>query len=169
MQPLIAENDREAKIDVLKHLYCHIHKEMQEHRATEMKVLITIGGMILAVIGWAATKKHDLGYEGLLVLAGGVIFLAVLLIHISKQLEKYFFEAAEVINKIEYIFRAYDSEFYVGHNDPWDNKMLLPEVWKNFGKEHWKEPIFKFAKLFTVLLSIFALLSILFSCLSLHV
>ena len=167
MQPLIAENNDEVKIDILKHLYCHIHKEMQEYRATEMKVLITIGGMILVIIGWSATKKQDLGYEGLLVLSGGVIFLSILLMMISKQLEKYFFEAAEVINKIEHIFRAFDSEFYVGHNAPWDNKMLFPEAWKNFGKEHWNEPIFKFAKLFTVLLSIFAIFAILISCISL--
>jgi hypothetical protein len=51
LQPLISDNDHEIKMDVLKHLYSHIHKKLQEYRATEMKVLITIGGMILVVTG----------------------------------------------------------------------------------------------------------------------
>ncbi len=160
MKPMLMDDDKSNKIDVLKHLYSHIHSEMQEHRATEMKVLIAIGGMILVVTGWAATKKQDLGEEGLVVLFVGVVFLFFLLMGITRQLNKYFIESAQVINKIEHIFRAYDREFFVGHSESWENKMLLPESWKDFGKASWKEPIFVFAYYFSISLSLFSLIAI---------
>ena len=163
MESILTEDDKSNKIDVLKHLYSHIHSEMQEYRATEMKAMIAIGGMIFVITGWAATKTQDLGQEGLLVLSGGVVLLFFLLMGITNKLNKYFIESAQVINKIEHIFRAYDSGFFIGDGELWESKMLLPESWKDFGKASWKEPIFVFAKYFSIFLSLFSLIAIYFS------
>lgn len=159
---LIENDDCETKIDVLKHLHSNVFSEMQEFRATLLKLVIAIGGMILAIVGWGATKSHELGTDGLIIFALGIVALVVLMWGITTRLEGYFKETAEVINKIEHLFRCYEDNAYLTqgefHSDC-SNKKLFPANWEHFGNPTWSEPIFHFSKRFILVLGIFGVLS----------
>jgi len=150
------------RIDALKHIHTHIHKEMQELRGTMLKMLTAVTGMFVVILGWLIMKRAELTLSGYLAMAGGVLMLMVVLNRSTYILSQYFRDVGEILNKIEKVLRVYEPDVYTTHNWDWPSRTLYPEHWKTLGTEEWKEPIFDLSRFIVILFGTYILLTILF-------
>ena len=70
-----------------------------------------------------------------------ILFLYIASFWQLKVLEKYLKDMATVVKSIDHFFKAHEKGIY-------HEGTLLPDDWKDFGQDHWKEPVFFNGKIF---------------------
>jgi hypothetical protein len=132
-------DSEEVKRDALGRIYSTVVNEMTEFRTTIAKILFGSAGAALLVVGWAVTTAPVLSLEKRIIFTIAILLFVVYSSYVTRKMERYFLDIAQVINRIDRIHLAFD----VGAYHP--EEALLPDHWRQFGHPSWKEPIFRAA------------------------
>ena len=148
------------KKESIKEIYGAVHKEMLDFRSAGFRIGILYMTFVIVLIAWTITNKTLIG--NYIILAWSLFFVisGYVFIYIH-EVEKQFRYTADVINRIETTWGAFEIDYYTA-GTKFQGEPLFPPKWADFGTKIWKEPMFFHTKiLITLQIALYSVLSVL--------
>lgn len=136
------------KPEILLHFHELLHKEMQEHRESSVKLTISVCTVIVAVAAWTIANAGNQSPGTLAFIRNALVVVGVVGCLSMLMLRNYFLEVGFGIRNIEMALGAYRQGFFY---KPDNGPRLYKDRWAEFGESTWFEPIFAIC-LFSILL-----------------